>query len=173
MKQIQDILLTQNKEKGKRRGSTSYTPGGSPSEPTLPSHVRPEESPSSPTPGPRATSTPSTEARAQYIPRSVFVSTHTHPSPLQKEITRVEKPVAKIRAKDYNVIFYENEVEKIIKRVDAAAEIEGASGEYIARQFIFISASEGVKEKIESMQGYEDNHWEKPKEEPITEWGRV
>ncbi|MBW0478714.1 hypothetical protein O181_018429 [Austropuccinia psidii MF-1] len=45
MKQMQDILSTQSKKKGKRRGSTSYTPGGSPSEPTLPRHVRPEELP--------------------------------------------------------------------------------------------------------------------------------
>ncbi|MBW0487778.1 hypothetical protein O181_027493 [Austropuccinia psidii MF-1] len=50
IKQIQDILSTQSKTNGKRGGSTSYTPGGSPSEPTLPRHVRPEESPSSPTP---------------------------------------------------------------------------------------------------------------------------
>ncbi|MBW0484827.1 hypothetical protein O181_024542 [Austropuccinia psidii MF-1] len=77
MKQMQDILLTKNKKKGKRRGSEFYTPGASASEPTLPSHVRPEESPSSPTPGPRATSTPATEARAQSIPRRIFLSKST------------------------------------------------------------------------------------------------
>ncbi|MBW0532290.1 hypothetical protein O181_072005 [Austropuccinia psidii MF-1] len=53
IKQMQDILSALSKKKGKRRGSTSYTPGGSPSEPTLPTQVRPEESQSSPTPGPR------------------------------------------------------------------------------------------------------------------------
>ncbi|MBW0515662.1 hypothetical protein O181_055377 [Austropuccinia psidii MF-1] len=61
MKQMQDIFITQGKKKGNRRKSTSFTPGASPSEPTLPRHVRHEESPSSPTPGPRATSTPETK----------------------------------------------------------------------------------------------------------------
>ncbi|MBW0526578.1 hypothetical protein O181_066293 [Austropuccinia psidii MF-1] len=51
--------------------------------------------------------------------------------------------------------------------------MEGASGEDIARQVIFISASEDVKEKIESMQRYEEKNWEKLKEELITEWGTV
>ncbi|MBW0564902.1 hypothetical protein O181_104617 [Austropuccinia psidii MF-1] len=132
MKQMQDLLLTKSKKKGKRREQTSYTPGASPSEPTLPRHVRPEDSPISPTPGPRATSTPKTEQRSQSI----------------KE-------------------------KKFIKRVEAAAEIEGASGEDIARQVIFMSASEEVKEKIEAMQGYEEKNWTKLKEELTTEWGRV
>ncbi|MBW0479464.1 hypothetical protein O181_019179 [Austropuccinia psidii MF-1] len=65
MKQMQDIILNQSKKKGKRRGSTSYKPGGSPSKLTLPRHVRLEESLSSHTPGPRATSTPETEPRPQ------------------------------------------------------------------------------------------------------------
>ncbi|MBW0575559.1 hypothetical protein O181_115274 [Austropuccinia psidii MF-1] len=89
------------------------------------------------------------------------------------EIPKVTSPIVKIRAKDYNVVFDGNEVEKFIKRVEAAAEIEGASGEDIARQVIFISASEEVKEKIETMQGYEEKNWTKLKEELNTEWGRV
>ncbi|MBW0466397.1 hypothetical protein O181_006112 [Austropuccinia psidii MF-1] len=36
-----------------------------------------------------------------------------------------------------------------------------------------MTASEDVKEKIESIQGYEEKHFEKLKEEPITECGRV
>ncbi|MBW0561646.1 hypothetical protein O181_101361 [Austropuccinia psidii MF-1] len=100
MKKMQEALLTQIKKKGKNRSSIAHTPGGSPSEPSLPRHVRPEESPSSLTPGPRATSTPATEARTQSIPRRVFVSTPTHPSPLNQGIPRVEKPVVKIRYKD-------------------------------------------------------------------------
>ncbi|MBW0470559.1 hypothetical protein O181_010274 [Austropuccinia psidii MF-1] len=55
--QMQHIISMQSRKKGQRRGSASYTPGGSPSEPTLPRNVRPEESPLSKTPGPRATST--------------------------------------------------------------------------------------------------------------------
>ncbi|MBW0507372.1 hypothetical protein O181_047087 [Austropuccinia psidii MF-1] len=96
---VQEFLSTKIKKKGKRRSSTTYTPGVSPSEPSLPRNFRPEESTLIPTPGPRATSTPATDARNTSIPRRVFVSTPTHPSPLYQEITRVEKPVVKIRAK--------------------------------------------------------------------------
>ncbi|MBW0588259.1 hypothetical protein O181_127974 [Austropuccinia psidii MF-1] len=88
---LQDTINNLSKKKGKRRGSTSYTPGASPSEPSLPRHVRPEESPISPTPGPRATSTPATESRPSNIPRRVFVSTPTNPSPLQQAIPRKER----------------------------------------------------------------------------------
>ncbi|MBW0508978.1 hypothetical protein O181_048693 [Austropuccinia psidii MF-1] len=105
--------------------------------------------------------------------RKCFLSTPNHPSPLQKEIPKVTSPIVKRRAKDYNLVFDGNEVEKFIKRVEASAETEGASGEAIAREVIFISSSEEVKEKIEAMQGYEKNNWKKLKEELITEWGRV
>ncbi|MBW0584891.1 hypothetical protein O181_124606 [Austropuccinia psidii MF-1] len=145
---MKDLLLTQIKKKGKRREQTSYTPGASPSEPTLPRNVRPEDSPISPTPGPRATSTPKTEQISQSIAK-------------------------KIRAKYYKLVFDGNELQKLIKRVEAEAEIEVDSEEDIERQFIFISASEEVKEKIEAMQGYEEKNWTKLKEELTTEWGRV
>ncbi|MBW0583295.1 hypothetical protein O181_123010 [Austropuccinia psidii MF-1] len=163
MNQMQDLLLTQSKKKGKRREKTVYTPGASPNEPTLPRHVRPEGSPVSPTPGPRATSTPKTEQRSHSIPKKVFLSTPNHSSPLQKEISKVTSPIVKIRAKDYNLVFDGNGVEKFIKRVEAAAEIAGAIGEDIARKVIFMSASEEVKEKIEAIQGYEDKNWQNPK----------
>ncbi|MBW0589785.1 hypothetical protein O181_129500 [Austropuccinia psidii MF-1] len=52
MKEMKDLLLTQGKKKQKRREQASYTPVASPSEPTLPRHVRPEHSPISPTPDP-------------------------------------------------------------------------------------------------------------------------
>ncbi|MBW0568889.1 hypothetical protein O181_108604 [Austropuccinia psidii MF-1] len=146
MKQIQDLFLIHSKNKGKRREQTSYTPGASPSEPSLPRHVRPEDSPISPTPGPGATSTPKTEQTSQIIPKKLFLSTPNHPIPLQNEIP---------------------------KRVEAAAEIEGASGEYIARKVIFMSASEEAKEKIEAIQDYEEKSWTKLKEELTTECGRV
>ncbi|MBW0577374.1 hypothetical protein O181_117089 [Austropuccinia psidii MF-1] len=45
LSQLQILLTVTKKKKVKRRESTSYTPGTSPSEPTLPRHVRPEESP--------------------------------------------------------------------------------------------------------------------------------
>ncbi|MBW0540367.1 hypothetical protein O181_080082 [Austropuccinia psidii MF-1] len=129
---MQDLFLTQSKEKGKRKEQTSYTPGASPSEPTLPRHVRPEDSPISPTPGPRATSFPATEPKPQNIPRRVFVTTPNNPSPLQKKATRQERPVVKVKAKDYNLNFNGEEVEKSIKKVEIIAQIEGATDEDLA-----------------------------------------
>ncbi|MBW0494731.1 hypothetical protein O181_034446 [Austropuccinia psidii MF-1] len=121
---LPDDTVEENKKKGKRRSSTTYTPGGNPSEPSLPRHVRPEELLSSPTPVPRATSTPATESTTQSIPRRVFLSTPTHPSSLYQEITRVENTGVKIRAKDYSLIFEGNEVEKFIKRMKADAKFK-------------------------------------------------
>ncbi|MBW0486859.1 hypothetical protein O181_026574 [Austropuccinia psidii MF-1] len=137
MKKMQDLLLKQRKKKEKRWEKTSYTPGASSSEPTLPRHVRPEDSPISPIPGLRATSTPKTEQISLIIPKKVFLSTPNHPCLSQKEITKVNSPIVKIRAKDYNIVFDSNEVEKVIKIVEAEAEIEGAGGEDIARKIIF------------------------------------
>ncbi|MBW0483487.1 hypothetical protein O181_023202 [Austropuccinia psidii MF-1] len=117
MKQMQELLITQRKKKGKGRQQTSYTPGASPSEPTLPRHVRPEDSPMSPTPGPRATSTPETEPRTQNIPMGFFVTTPNIPSPLQQICPRQEKPVVKIKAKDSNLNFDGEEVEEFIRKV--------------------------------------------------------
>ncbi|MBW0532460.1 hypothetical protein O181_072175 [Austropuccinia psidii MF-1] len=45
MKKMQNIILDKIKKKGKRRSSTSYTPAVSPSETTLPRHVRTDKSP--------------------------------------------------------------------------------------------------------------------------------
>ncbi|MBW0553946.1 hypothetical protein O181_093661 [Austropuccinia psidii MF-1] len=100
MKQMQELLSTQSKKKGKRREQASYTPGASPSEPTLPRHVGPEDSPISPTPGPRETSTPATDPRTQHIPRIDFVTTTDNPGPLQQKVPLQEIPVVKIKAKD-------------------------------------------------------------------------
>ncbi|MBW0587883.1 hypothetical protein O181_127598 [Austropuccinia psidii MF-1] len=152
IKQMKDLLLTQMKKKGKRR---------------------PEYSPKSPTPGPRGTSTPKTEQRLQIIPKKVFLSTPKYPSPLQKETPKVTFPIFRIRAKDYNLVFDGNEVEKFIKRVETEAEIEGASGEDIARQLLFMSASEELEGKIEAMEGYEAKNLKNLKEALTTEWGRV
>ncbi|MBW0551837.1 hypothetical protein O181_091552 [Austropuccinia psidii MF-1] len=123
MKQMQYLLFEQSKKKGKRREQTSYTPGASSSEPTIPRHVRPEDSPISPTPGPRATSTPATEPRSKDISRIGFVTTPNSPSPLQKKVPRKEIPVVRIKAKDYNLNFDGEEVEKCIKKVERIASI--------------------------------------------------
>ncbi|MBW0541953.1 hypothetical protein O181_081668 [Austropuccinia psidii MF-1] len=125
---MQDSLLIQSKKKWKRRGKKSYTPGASPSKLKLPMHARPEDSQISPRPGPTTTSTPKIEQRLQSISNKLFFSAPNHPSPLQKEIPKVTSPVVKIRAKDYNLALDHNELETIIKRVEAATEIKGASG---------------------------------------------
>ncbi|MBW0542491.1 hypothetical protein O181_082206 [Austropuccinia psidii MF-1] len=96
------------------------------SEPTLPRNVRPEESPSSPTPGPRATSTPETQPRPQTNQMRASFSIPTNPSPLQHQILRQERPVVKIKAKDYNLNFKGEEVEKFLRKVERIAQIEGA-----------------------------------------------
>ncbi|MBW0509412.1 hypothetical protein O181_049127 [Austropuccinia psidii MF-1] len=152
---MQDIPLTQSKKNGKRRGSTSYTAGGSPSEPTLPGHVRPEESPSSPTPGPRATSTPETESRPQpHQIREIF-STPTNPSPLKHQILRKEMPFYKIKAKDYNLNLNEEEVEKCIRKVEKIAQIDGARKEYLAMQMAFWTTDSKISGAIKGITGYE------------------
>ncbi|MBW0512333.1 hypothetical protein O181_052048 [Austropuccinia psidii MF-1] len=87
-------------------------------------NVKLENSPISPTPGPRATSTPKTEQRSHSIPKKVFSSTPNHPSPSQREIPKVISSIVKIKDKDYNLVFDGNGVEKFIKRVEPATEIE-------------------------------------------------
>ncbi|MBW0577642.1 hypothetical protein O181_117357, partial [Austropuccinia psidii MF-1] len=173
LSQLQILLTGSKKKKGKRRESTSYTPGASPSEATLPRHVRPEESPISPTPGPRATSTPATEPRSSNVPRKVFVSTPTHPSPLHQEIPRQERSVVKIKAKNYNLNFNGEEVEKFIKKIERIAQIEGATEEDLAMQMAFWTTDSKISDAIEAMPGYEEGNWTQLKKDLITKWGRV
>ncbi|MBW0464568.1 hypothetical protein O181_004283 [Austropuccinia psidii MF-1] len=155
MKKFQDLLLTQSKNKEKIREQTSYTPGASPSEPTLPRNVRPEDSPISPTPGPRATSTPATEPRALSIPRRVFVITPNNPSPLQQKFPRQERPVVIIRAKDYNPNFDGEGVEKFIKNLERIAQIKGSTDEDLEMQMAFLTTDQKLSDTIEAMPGYE------------------
>ncbi|MBW0575310.1 hypothetical protein O181_115025 [Austropuccinia psidii MF-1] len=110
--------LPEDTVEGKRRQSIPNTPGNSPSEPTLLRHIRPEDSPISPTPGPRATSTPETNPRINNIPRRALVSTPNDKSPLQQQVLEQESPVVKIKAKDYNLNFNGEEVEKFIKKAE-------------------------------------------------------
>ncbi|MBW0488647.1 hypothetical protein O181_028362 [Austropuccinia psidii MF-1] len=99
MKQMQDFLLSQTSKKGKRRQSIPNTPWNSPSESTLPRHIRPEDSPISTTFGPSATSTPKKNPIVNNISRRAFVSTFNNPSPLQKQVLKQERLVVKIKAK--------------------------------------------------------------------------
>ncbi|MBW0503885.1 hypothetical protein O181_043600 [Austropuccinia psidii MF-1] len=170
---MQDLLLTQSKSKVKVREQTSYTPGASPSEPTLPRHVRPEDSPISPTPGPRATFTPATEPSTQNIPRRVFVTIPNDPSPLQHKVPRQEIPLVKIKAKYYNLNFDGEEVEKFIKKVERIAQIEGETDEDLAMQMEFWKTNQKVNDAIEAMPGYDKGNWTQLRKDLITKWGRV
>ncbi|MBW0560577.1 hypothetical protein O181_100292 [Austropuccinia psidii MF-1] len=172
-KQMQDLLVTQSKNKVKIREKTSYTPGASPSEPTLPRNVRPEDSPISPTPGPRATSTPATEPRSQNITRRAFVTTPNNPSPLQQKFPRQERPVVKIKAKYYKLNFDGEELKKFIKKVERIAQIEGATDEDLPMQMTLQTANQKVSYAIEAMPGYEEGNWTQLKKDVIKKWGRV
>ncbi|MBW0503264.1 hypothetical protein O181_042979 [Austropuccinia psidii MF-1] len=134
MRQMQDVFLNQGKKKGKMIQSTLFTPGASPSELTLQRHVGPEESPSSPTPGPRETSNTETEQRAQTHQSSAFFSTPTNSSPLQQQIPRQERHVVEIKAKDYNLNLNEVEVETFLRKVERIAQIEGAIEDNLVMQ---------------------------------------
>ncbi|MBW0496012.1 hypothetical protein O181_035727 [Austropuccinia psidii MF-1] len=151
MKQMQDILSTQSKKKGKRR----------------------EESPSSHTPGPRAKSTPATQPRPQTHQRREFYSTPTNPIPLQHQILRQERPVVKIKAEDYNLNFNEEEVEKFISKVERIVQIEGAREEDLANQMAFWTTDSKISHAVEAMPGYEEGNWDQLKKDLITKWGRV
>ncbi|MBW0563275.1 hypothetical protein O181_102990 [Austropuccinia psidii MF-1] len=118
--------LPEDNVEGKRRQLIPNTPGNSPSEPTLERHIRPEDSPILPTPGPRSTSTPEKNPIINNIPRA-FVSTPNNPSPLQQQVLKKERPVVKIKEKDYNLNFNGEEVEKFIKKVERISQIEGAA----------------------------------------------
>ncbi|MBW0590578.1 hypothetical protein O181_130293 [Austropuccinia psidii MF-1] len=174
---LKSAINNLSKNKGKRRESTSYTPGASPSEPSLPRHVRPEESPISPTPLPRATSTLATESRPSNTPRRVFVSTPTKSSllhsPLQQEIPRKERSVVKIEAKNYNLNFNGEEVEKFIKKIERIAHIEGATEEDLAMKMAFWTTDSKISDTIEAMPGYEEGNWTQLKKDLIAKWGRV
>ncbi|MBW0488739.1 hypothetical protein O181_028454 [Austropuccinia psidii MF-1] len=156
---LQDTIKNLSKKKGKRRESTSYTPGASPNEPYLPRHVRPEKSPISPAPGPRETSTQATESRPSNIPRRVFVSTPTHPSPLQQEIPRQGRSVVKIKAKNYNISFNGEGSEKSINEIIRIAQIEGATEADLAIQVAFWTTDSKISDAIEAMPGFEQGNW--------------
>ncbi|MBW0512418.1 hypothetical protein O181_052133 [Austropuccinia psidii MF-1] len=144
-----------------------------PSEPTLPRHVRPKESPSSPTPGTRATSTPATEQRTQTHQSSAFFSTPTNPSPLQKQINRQERTVVKIKTKYYSLNFNGEEVEIFIRKVERRAQIKAAREEDLAMEMEFWATDSRISDSIKAMPGYEQGPWSQLKQHLITKWGKV
>ncbi|MBW0467817.1 hypothetical protein O181_007532 [Austropuccinia psidii MF-1] len=83
---MQEFLLSKIEKKGKIMEQTPHTPGASPRETNLQRHVGPENSPISPTPGPREIPTPETEPRIQKLARRTFFSTPNHPLPSKKKV---------------------------------------------------------------------------------------
>ncbi|MBW0577412.1 hypothetical protein O181_117127, partial [Austropuccinia psidii MF-1] len=114
-----------------------------------------------------------TEPRPQTHQRRAFFSTPTNPSPLQHQILRQERPVVKIKAKDYNLNFNGEEVEKFIRKVEKIAQIEGAREEDLAMQMAFWTTDSKNSDAIEAMPGYEEGNWSQLKKDLITKWGRV
>ncbi|MBW0507147.1 hypothetical protein O181_046862 [Austropuccinia psidii MF-1] len=152
---MQDVLLSETSRKRKRRQLIQNTPGNSPSEKTLPRHIRPEESPISPTHESRETSTPETEQKIKNAPRA-FVFIPNKPSPLQQKFLNQERPVVKTKAKDYNINFNGEELEEIIKKVQIIPQIEGAKDEDLAIQMEFRTTDPKVSDATERIPGYEE-----------------
>ncbi|MBW0557295.1 hypothetical protein O181_097010 [Austropuccinia psidii MF-1] len=144
---MQDLLLKQSKKERKKKGIKIL-------------HTWSQS---------KATSTPETEPRSQNIPRRVFVTKANTPSTLQQKFSREDRPVVKIKAKDYNLNFDGEEVEKFIKKVERIAQTEGETDEDLAMKMSFWSVSDA----IESIPGYEEGNWTQLKKDLITEWGRV
>ncbi|MBW0490745.1 hypothetical protein O181_030460 [Austropuccinia psidii MF-1] len=149
-------------------GENQYSEERYPSEPTLTRHVRPEESPSSPTTGPRDPSTPATEPRPQNHQRRAFLTTPTNPSPLQHQVLRQERPVVLIKAKDYNLNFKGEEVERFFRKLERIAQIEGAREEDLAMRMAFWTTDSKLSDAIEAMPGYEERNWNQLKKYLIT-----
>ncbi|MBW0508363.1 hypothetical protein O181_048078 [Austropuccinia psidii MF-1] len=133
----------------------------------------PQYSPISPTPGSRVISTPETDPRSQNIPRRVFVTTLNNPSLLQQKIPRQGIPLVKIEAKDYNLNFDGEEVEKFIIKGERIAQIEGETDEDLAMQMEIWTTDQKVGDAIEAVPGYEEGSWTQLKKDLITKWGRV
>ncbi|MBW0523144.1 hypothetical protein O181_062859, partial [Austropuccinia psidii MF-1] len=92
-----------------------------------------------------------TEPRPQAHQRRAFFSTPTNPSPLQPQILREERPVVKIKAKDYNLDFNGEEVEKYISKVERISQIEGAREEDLAMQMAFWKTDSKIIDAIKAM----------------------
>ncbi|MBW0516579.1 hypothetical protein O181_056294 [Austropuccinia psidii MF-1] len=139
--EMQEHLLALIKKEVKKK-SSSYIPKTSPlkEQTSLPRSFRPHRSPS-PHQRPMATSTTYTEKRQNTLPRRVNISAQI-PNPLHQEIPRKTTPIVKIRARDYNLWFDGKDVERLIKKVENIAEIEGESGRDIARQMAFWTKDE-------------------------------
>ncbi|MBW0485224.1 hypothetical protein O181_024939 [Austropuccinia psidii MF-1] len=133
MKHMQDILLTQSRRKGKRRGSTTYTPGDS----------------------------------------LTFFCTPKNPSTLRHQILLQERPVVKIKAKDHNLNFNGDKVEKFIIKEERIAQIEGAREEYLAMKIVFWTTDSKIIDSIKEITGYEEGNWNQLTKALITKWGRV
>ncbi|MBW0530798.1 hypothetical protein O181_070513 [Austropuccinia psidii MF-1] len=78
-----------------------------------------------------------------------------------------------MRPKDYNLWFDGKELERLIKRVENIADIEGESGRDIARQIFFWTKDQDISYHIEGIPRYETGNWEKLKLDMKRRWGTV
>ncbi|MBW0477567.1 hypothetical protein O181_017282 [Austropuccinia psidii MF-1] len=117
-------------------------------------------------------STPFTSHRPNTLPKRVNIHAQAS-SPLQQEIPRNSTPIVKVRSKDYNIFFDGKEVERLIKRVESIAEIEGESGRDIARQIPFWTKDQEISYHIKGMRGYETGDWKQLKLDMKRRWGTV
>ncbi|MBW0480851.1 hypothetical protein O181_020566 [Austropuccinia psidii MF-1] len=106
-----------------------------------------------------ATVTLYTEQRQNTLPRRVKTYSKI-PTPSHHEMPRNTTSILKIRAKDYNMWFYEKDFERFIKKVENIAEIEGASGRDIVRQIAFWTKDDKISYLIEGMPEYETADWD-------------
>ncbi|MBW0471642.1 hypothetical protein O181_011357 [Austropuccinia psidii MF-1] len=136
--------------------------------PTLPSHVRHEELPSSPTPLPRETYTPETESRLQLHQRREFLSTPTKPSTLQQQIPRKEITVEKTKAKDYKLNLNGEKLEKFIRKLGRKSQNEGDNGGDLAMEMAFWTKYPRISDAIEEIKGHEEGNWSQLKKDLIT-----
>ncbi|MBW0513504.1 hypothetical protein O181_053219 [Austropuccinia psidii MF-1] len=84
-----------------------------------------------------ATSTTYTEQRPNTSQRGVIISSQI-PTALHQEAQRNTTPIVKIGVKDYSLWLNGKDVERLTKKSENIAEIEGESRSKIARQIAFL-----------------------------------
>ena len=76
------------------------------------------------------------------------------------------KPV-KISPQDSSLTFQGLEVEKFIRRFEAAAALDGAIDSDMVMQVVFFVKGEDLKEEIEGMEAFERGNWTQLKKEML------
>ncbi|MBW0564082.1 hypothetical protein O181_103797 [Austropuccinia psidii MF-1] len=96
---------------------------------------------------------------------------HNNPILLQKEVLKKERFVVKIKAKEYEPNFNEEEVENFVKKVERISQIEGAKAECLTMLMAFWTTDPRISDAIEAMPGYEEGNCTPLKKDLIITWG--